>query len=721
MKTQHYLLKPAFAKENSLPTSFVGVVLAESKKALFLHGYGKMDPMGSCAACGRTLTHPGSILIGIGPECLKNWSARDHKMDNMTEEDKAYLISIVENRRVDQWIPKSIIKVTMETEFIVTAPADHRMLVPKEKNPNDVFGATTEEITAATVALTKSSVTPNATLSKLPQQQQGTVKQAKIWKGEIAIQFPFNQDDLNKVKTLDDRKYHPDGRYWTCPIKLSSIRSLVQWGFWVDAEMDKIRRESAHLETEVEVSKPLDLSTVEIDFEALELKKTLMPFQEDGVRFMEIKKGRALLGDEMGLGKTIQALAYLQLHPELRPAVIVCPASLKFNWAKEIRSTITKNNHVTILEGKKDVSPFVYEEDIVIINYDILDPWLVEIQKIEPKIVIADEAHKFKSNKAIRTKAMKLLVKGVSHFIALTGTPIMNRPIEIYNAVSMIDHALFPKFWEFAKRYCGPEHNGFGWSFNGASNTDELHKVLTGSVMIRRKKADVLKDLPDKVYSSVPIELDNQKEYDTAEANFVEFVRTTKGDEAAEKASNAQVITQIEGLKQLAVKGKLNSVIEWVEDFLESDEKLVLFATHKFVIDRLMEVFKSVAVKIDGSVSAVDRDKAVVAFQTNDNVRLFVGNMQAAGVGLTLTAASNVGIIEFPWTPGDLNQAVDRCHRIGQKNCVNVHLFAAMNSIEGSIVELLDSKTKVIEAVLDGRIVQQESLLSSLIKLTLKK
>lgn len=701
MKTQHYLVRPLFARENDIPTSFVGVVLAESKKALFIHGHGKMDPLGSCACCGRTLTHPGSILIGIGPECLNNWGARDHKLDNMTEEDKAYLRSIVETRKVDQWFPKSIFKQIMETDAVVIPPADHRMISKVEEK--------TQEATANEIGK----------ISTLPASKPEPVMQARIWKGLITIQFPFNQDTLNKVKSLDGRRYIPDGKYWTCPIKIESITALEGWGFVLDEEMKTTLLSKQTKDTEKKMD--AHARALSIDFDNLGLKKTLFPFQKEGVVFMEEKGGRALIGDEMGLGKTIQALAYLQLHPEMRPAVIVCPASLKLNWAKEIRSTLTEANHVTILEGKS-AGPFVFIEDIIIINYDILESWLVEIQKINPKIVIADEAHYFKSNKAIRTKSMKLLVKGVPHFLALTGTPIMNRPIEIYNAVCMVDHTAVPSFWNFAKRYCGATHNGFGWSFSGATHTDELHELLTKSVMIRRKKADVLKDLPDKVYSSIPMELDNQKEYDAAERDFVEFVRGTKGDEAAEKASNAQVITQIEGLKQLAVKGKLNGVIEWVHNFLESsDEKLVLFAVHKFVIDRLMDEFRSIAVKIDGSVSSEDRNKAVEAFQTNDSVRLFVGNIKAAGVGLTLTAASNEAFIEYPWTPGEMRQAEDRCHRIGQKNSVNVHLLIAYHTIEGEIVELLDKKTEVLDAVLDGVETQQESLLSSLIKSTLKK
>ena len=159
----------------------------------------------------------------------------------------------------------------------------------------------------------------------------------------------------------------------------------------------------------------------------------------------------------------------------------------------------------------------------------------------------------------------------------------------------------------------------------------------------------------------------------------------------------------------------MSSVMDWIHEFLETDNKLVVFAIHKFVIDLLMERFGNVAVKIDGSVKMKDRDAAVQSFQNDDSCRLFVGNIKAAGLGLTLTAASNVAIIEYPWTPGDLVQAEDRCHRIGQKNSVNVHYLLANNTIENTLAAILDSKRKVLDKVLDGVETEDDSLLTELI------
>jgi SNF2 family DNA or RNA helicase len=242
----------------------------------------------------------------------------------------------------------------------------------------------------------------------------------------------------------------------------------------------------------------------------------------------------------------------------------------------------------------------------------------------------------------------------------------------------------------------------------------ELHEKLTKTIMIRRLKKDVLPELPDKQYSSIPMEISNWTMYLEAQDDFIKFIRETKGLDAARKVSNAEQLTKIEALKQLAVAGKLKQAITWIEDMLDSGEKLVVFAVHKDVIDTLMEKFGDKAVKIDGSVSSINRDKAVEAFQNDEKVRLFVGNIKAAGVGLTLTAASNVAFLELPWTSSHLSQAEDRCHRIGQKNSVNVYYLLAAGTIEEEIARLLDKKRKILDSVLDGKETEDESLLLSL-------
>ncbi len=665
MKTKHYKISPLFARRQDIPTSFVAIELRETARALYVYGHGEIDPHGSCCRCGRTLTHPGSILLGIGPECIGDWSARDVRMENPSQADKDYLKSLIREKIVDCWIPKSIIKREEAVGEIITAPEKHKMLNGKVR------------------------------------QKTARGKQAKKWKEDkIALTFPYEEETLHNVRKLPERKWHSDGKYWTCLISKDAINSLVKWGFKLDADLELIH------------------SMGDIDIEGVEsvqvpgFKKELYAFQEKGVGFLEAKDGRGLLGDEMGLGKTIQALAYLQLHPDKAPIIIVCPSSLKLNWAREIKDCLSDDRQVEILSGTKPHDIFCL--DILIINYDILQYWMTCLKDLNPKVIITDEAHYYKSNTAKRTKAVKRLAKGVPHFIALTGTPIINRPIEIYNAVNIIEPTVFPSYWEFAKKYCGAKHNGFGWDFSGATNTGELHEKLAKSIMIRRKKSEVLKDLPDKVKSFIPFELDNWKEYVSAEVNFKQYITNVKGEKAAEKASNAEILVQIEVLKQIAIKGKMKAVIEWIENFIDIEGKLVVFAIHKEVINTLMAKFGDIAVKIDGSVNNIQRDKNVRRFQEDDKIRLFVGNIQAAGIGLTLTASSNVAFIELPWAPGLLVQAEDRVHRIGQVESVNIYFLLAQKTIDEKIAMMLDNKTKVLDAVLDGKVTEQDSLLTEI-------
>ena len=529
-------------------------------------------------------------------------------------------------------------------------------------------------------------------------QYQDSAQQA------IKIMFPFNTKDLECVKTLPGRRFNgaQQPKHWVCPLSIEAVQLLKEWGFELDEALEAFSQNAT-------------VSVHDIDSSALEipgLKMELFPFQKKGVAFIEAKNGRALISDEMGLGKTAQALAWLQLHPEKRPVIIVVPASLKLNWEREIKMWMGDVS-VQILSGKKADTPLIGE--ILIINYDILSAWVGRLQKIKASVLITDEAHFYKSNKSQRTKAIKALGKSIPHVIALSGTPIVNRPIEMFNALQMVDRTVVPDFWHYARRYCGAKHTHFGWDFTGASNTDELHQKLIATCMIRRLKKDVLLDLPDKLYSFMPFELSNAKEYRKAEQDFIQWLREVRGDEAARKAKGAETLTKIEVLKQLAVQGKMPQAIEWIQNFLDVGNKLVVFATHKFVIEALMNAFGDIAVRIDGSVTGADRDKAVQKFQNNEKIRLFVGNIKAAGVGLTLTAASNVAFLEFPWTPGDLSQAEDRCHRIGQKDSVTVYYLLSQNSIEEKIVAMLDSKRRILDQILDGKETSQENLLSELL------
>jgi len=595
------------------------------------------------------------------------------------------------------------------------------------------------------------------------------IKVAKLISKTIEIKFSYPQGDnrfykcVAAVKTLTGRKFVKDERLWKAPLALETVEKLAEWRFQL---CPKLTEYYEHM-----VKKPEPTA----DFDIPGLQKELYPFQKLGVSYIDDRKGRALIGDEMGLGKTVQALAWLQLNPLIRPAVIVVPATVKLNWAIELGKWMRPGqSDVFVINGLPDPNEEDYQYkfhqvdqadrdghgEIIIINYDILanktkstfrprkpgdktqsavrqwddekeiyvevfeeiveipnTGWIDILKNLNPLAVVGDEIQYIKSNSAYRTKAFKRLCKGVRHVIGLSGTPIINRPIEFFNPLHVIEPTLFPAFFPYAKRYCGATHNGWGWDFTGATNTDELHELVTKYVMLRRLKKEVLKELPDKVRAVVPIAIDNRAEYRSAENDIIGWIRKNEGAAKANKASNAEVLVSIEKLKQIAVAGKMKAAIRWINDFLESDEKLVVFAVHKFVIDELMKEFKGKAVRLDGSTPLKKRQEAIERFQTDDDIRLFVGNVKAAGVGITLTAASNTCFVELGWTPGEHDQAEDRVHRIGQEaDSVTAYYLLADRTIENDISGLLDEKRTVLAAVLDGKDVEDESILSKLLK-----
>jgi len=541
-------------------------------------------------------------------------------------------------------------------------------------------------------------------------------------KGEkvTKISFPYDLDLIFKIRDIPGRKWHKDAKVWSCPVSIENIKTLRN----LDFKISKTLRD--------EVQKFEQRSDEIIAIGGIPgLQGTLYPYQAEGVAFIEYKKGNALIADEMGLGKTIQALAWCQLHRNLSPVIILTPASVKLNWKKETEKWLPDPN-VEILRG---TTPWKIEGKIIILNYDILHAWVTELRRIKAKILITDEAQMYKNNKARRTKAVKMLAKTIPNTIILTGTPILNRPVEIFNALNILAPEEFQDYWYYTHHFCNAKNNGFGLDVSGTSNTQELHQRLTSTVMLRRLKKDVLKDLPDKTFAVVPMEIDNEKNYIDAEEDFISFIhdkmtRDISPDlniherkekelqikEKIERISNAEVLTRIGGLKQLAVKGKLKTTINWIEDFLDTDQKLVVFAHHKFVIEALMTHFKDIAVKLDGSVTSdKKRQEAVDKFQTDPSIKLFVGEFESAGKAITLTASSNVAFIELPWAPGTVDQCADRCHRIGQKDAVTVYYLIASNTIEEKLALIIDEKRKIMNAVLDGTVPESGSLLSTLI------
>jgi len=549
-----------------------------------------------------------------------------------------------------------------------------------------------------------------------------TFKQVVMYGGLLEIRFTFNKATMQKVKTIKGRTWCSKNKRGAC---WSVVPSFMAGGLLKDNGF-------AFGPKAQEWWDRLCLKLGKATLSAPGLKMELYPYQQAGVSFMEAHDGCIVLGDEMGLGKTAQALAYMQLHRD-RPTLLIVPATLKLNWVREIQQWMSDPT-IEVLSGKKPPTNWERTTSIVIINYDILGSppmrktrkhpaapakgWYPALLSAGFQMLILDEGHYIKNPKVKRTKCALGLGKKIGRASVLTGTPIVNRPIEFFTLLNLVDSSLFPSYWHYAQRYCGAKHTGFGWDFTGASNTQELHAKVSRKCYLRRKKKDVLKELPPIVRTVIPMELDarGRREYEAEKALFDAWVKENRLY-GADSAQVAVALQRIEHLKQAAVSAKLDQCLGWISDWVDTGEKLVVFGTHHATIDALEKAFPKIHVTIDGRMPVPKRQSLVDMFQQNDYCRLFFGNIKAAGTGLTLTAASNTCFLELPWTPGECDQSEARVHRIGQEaDSVGAYYLLAVATIEMDIAPLLDEKRKVLQMVHDGEEVEETSLLSALME-----
>lgn len=436
----------------------------------------------------------------------------------------------------------------------------------------------------------------------------------------------------------------------------------------------------------------------------------LYKFQREDVFKIEEFGGRVLLASEMGTGKTAQALYWANNYLHNKSTILViCPASIKWNWQREAARFCNLRGEV--LSGRKPAHKRLPPGRLYIINYDLLPAkagdevsWLGLFVALQPDLVIVDECHMIKSREAKRTKAVKLICNTAPHVIMISGTPLTNRPAELFPALNILYPKEFPSFTSFAWRYCDPRQKPWGMEFKGATHLEELHAKLNDLCMIRRRKRDVLKQLPAKTRNVILIELNSaaKKEYNKAEKDFIQWLRKLSPAKAR-SAERAEYLVKRGYLKRLAGILKQGQCIEWLENFLEeTDEKLIFFGVHKKFLRPIYEHFKQTAVMVDGSVCGKDRQIAFDSFTNLKKKRLLIGNNQAAGVGWNGQIASNVAFGELGWTPGEHTQAEDRTHRIGQQRGVMCHYLVSKGTLEENLCLILQEKQEVLTSVLDG-------------------
>lgn len=428
-----------------------------------------------------------------------------------------------------------------------------------------------------------------------------------------------------------------------------------------------------------------------------------------------LANNKFILADDMGLGKTTSTVI-ASLESDVKKVLIVCPASLKINWKREIE--LYSDDNVLIVEGKKWGSTFKY----YIINYDILKNFHTtentedsDAYKIILKegfdLAIVDEAHYISNSQAQRTKLLNDILAKIPKVWLLTGTPMTSRPINYFNLLKIVNSPLTLNWKSYVLRYCKGYQFRVGgrkiWNTSGASNLDELREQ-TKAVVLRRMKTDIL-DLPEKIISPIWLELKNSF-YDD---ELTEFLRISK--ENRKKESLTVTLNRLMKLRQLIAIEKVDHTCELIDKVLEQGRKVIVFTNFTMSLDMIYEKYGKKAVVLDGRMSKDRRQQSVDRFQNEDKVKVFIGNIKAAGVGITLTAADTVIFNDLSFVPADHSQAEDRAYRYGQKNSVLVYYPVFENTIEMTIYNILQKKKDIIDQVMgDGE--YSESFGSELVK-----
>jgi len=478
---------------------------------------------------------------------------------------------------------------------------------------------------------------------------------------------------VEKLLVEKDTAYHIWGKYFD---------SEQVYDFWIP---------------KVALIKDNKVKDVVIDYEKYSHRPPL-EHQKDAIKSL-VENKKFILADDMGLGKTTSTII-AALETGAKKVLIICPASLKINWQREIENYSDKPT--SIIEGKK------WEDgDFIIINYDIIKNFHDEKKKSDSvllktkfDLVIIDEAHYIQNKQAQRTKLINDFVSNVDRLWLLTGTPITSRPINYFNLLNLIECPVAKNWMAYVKRYC----NGFQfqagrrkiWNVSGASNLEEL-RDRTAPLVLRRLKENVL-DLPDKIITPVYLRL-KSKEYEALMGEYYDWY-----DKNGESDSLTLQFTKLTKVRQVIAEEKVASTIEICENIVEQGKKVIVFTNFTKTLEMILEHFGKKAVRLDGQMSQKERQMSVDRFQNEEDVMVFVGNIKAAGVGITLTAGEAVVMNDLSFLPSDHSQAEDRSYRYGQKNNVLVYYPIFDNTVEGIIYDILKKKKDIFETVMGDKV-----------------
>ncbi|XP_069472656.1 DNA annealing helicase and endonuclease ZRANB3 isoform X2 [Ambystoma mexicanum] len=454
----------------------------------------------------------------------------------------------------------------------------------------------------------------------------------------------------------------------------------------------------------------------ELSFLPEKIRERLLPFQKEGIQFALKRNGRCMIADEMGLGKTIQAIAVAYFYKSEWPLLIVVPSSLKYPWIEELEKWIPElcPHDISVIENKIDIGRIATAK-VTVLGYGLLttdaETLIDSLYKQSFKVILVDESHYIKSRTSSRSTILVPIVQKATRAILLTGTPALGRPEELFMQVEALYPRRFGTWTEYAKQYCNAHIRHFGrrtqWDYKGASNLNELHQRLN-TIMIRRLKQDVLTQLPPKIRQRIPFDLpkDVAKEMNASFEEYEKLMRSP--DSFASDTSNpfVQVMGHITRMYKQTAIAKAGAVKDYVKMMLENDKlKFLVFGHHLTMLQACTEAAiesKARYIRIDGSVPSIERIHLVHQFQNDPDTRVAILSIQAAGQGLTLTAATHVVFAELYWDPGHIKQAEDRAHRIGQNNNVHIHYLIAKGTLDTLMWGMLNRKANVTSNALNG-------------------
>lgn len=518
------------------------------------------------------------------------------------------------------------------------------------------------------------------------------------------LSFKYKTSIIDRVRQIPGRRFDGAKKVWIVPTR---SRVELERMIYQIQQFENINWVNGTEKKEEDIAYDIpELPDLTVPHN---LKIQPYPYQLKGIaRGLELK--RFMNCDEPGLGKTLQSIATINLADAF-PCLVICPSSLKINWLREWEK-FTDKKAMILTDKVRDTWTFFFQtgmHQVFVVNYESLKKYFVQrIKKAEGwtlrdvefrnsinlfKSVIIDESHRCKSASTQQAKFCKGICTGKEWVIELTGTPVVNRPKDLIPQLAILNRMEdFGGYKPFVNRYCSGQRE--------ASNLKELNFNLWQYCMFRREKSLVLTDLPDKIRQVNTCEITNRKEYMDAERDLIMYLQKYKDadDDKIEKALRGEVMVKIGLLRNISARGKVRDVIEFVKDFRENGKKIILFCSLHEVVDQLKRYFPT-AVSVTGRESPDEKQRAVDAFQNNPKADIIICSIKAAGVGLTLTASSNVAFVEFPWTYADCCQCEDRAHRIGQKDSVTCYYFLGRRTIDEKVYRIIQEKKNIANAV----------------------